>query len=63
MALQRVLVALGPYRDDVILIGGWVPYLYQRFGGFSHWEVDIARTRGRAYIFGLPPNVLTEKIA
>lgn len=40
--LHRVLLALGPYREDVILIGGWVPYLYQRFGGFSEWKVEIA---------------------
>lgn len=39
-----MLEALGPYRKDVILIGGWVPYLYQRFGGFAAWKVDIART-------------------
>ncbi|MGI8402727.1 MAG: GSU2403 family nucleotidyltransferase fold protein [Gemmatimonadaceae bacterium] len=42
--LSRVLLALGPYREDVILIGGWVPYLYQRFGGFPEWRVEIART-------------------
>ncbi len=42
--LRRVLRALGPYRDDVILIGGWVPYLYQRFGDFSDWRAEIART-------------------
>lgn len=42
--LRRVLVALGPYREDLILIGGWVPYLYQQFGGFSEWHVEIART-------------------
>lgn len=42
--LRRVLVALGPYRKDLILIGGWVPYLYQRFGGFPEWQMEIART-------------------
>lgn len=42
--LRRVLVALGPYREDLILIGGWVPYLYQRFGGFPEWQMEIART-------------------
>lgn len=42
--LRRVLLALGPYREDVILIGGWVPYLYQRFGGYPDWQAEIART-------------------
>lgn len=42
--MRRVLVTLGPYRKDLILIGGWVPYLYQRFGGFPEWRIAIART-------------------
>ena len=44
VALRRVLAALGPYREDLVLIGGWVPYLYQQFGGFPEWQVEIART-------------------
>jgi hypothetical protein len=32
-----MLLALGPYLPDLILIGGWVPYLYHRYGGFSGW--------------------------
>lgn len=44
LALRRVLAALGPYREDLVLIGGWVPYLYQQFGGFPEWRVEIART-------------------
>ena len=43
-ALRRVLAALGPYREDLVLIGGWVPYLYQQFGGFPESRVEIART-------------------
>ncbi|GEM_PF-1391984 len=35
--LVNVLLALGPYLPDLILIGGWVPYLYHRYGGFSGW--------------------------
>lgn len=42
--LRRVLVALGPYRDDVVLIGGWVPFLYQQYGPFPNWTAPIART-------------------
>jgi hypothetical protein len=44
-----VLWELGPYLDDVVVIGGWVPYLYSRYGGFREWrgrtsltaEVDV----------------------
>lgn len=39
-----MLAVLRPYREDLILIGGWVPYLYQRFGGFPGWRAEIART-------------------
>ncbi|HEX8395528.1 MAG TPA: GSU2403 family nucleotidyltransferase fold protein [Longimicrobium sp.] len=35
--LRAILVELGPYRSDVVLIGGWVPYLYRHYGGFSAW--------------------------
>jgi hypothetical protein len=48
-ALWRVLWELRPYLDDVVVIGGWVPYLYSRYGGFAEWrgrtslttEVDV----------------------
>lgn len=33
-ALRRILHTLAPYGDDLVVIGGWVPYLYQRYGGF-----------------------------
>jgi hypothetical protein len=26
--LRKGLSALGPYLDDIVLVGGWVPYLY-----------------------------------
>jgi hypothetical protein len=35
--LVNVLLALGPYLPDLILIGGWVPYLFHRYGGFPGW--------------------------
>lgn len=42
--LRDVLLSLGEYRGDVTVIGGWVPYLYQRYGGFDGWKTNIART-------------------
>ena len=54
-ALRRVLTALGPYRKDLILIGGWVPYLYQRFGKFPEWKTGIARTI--ELDLAVPPNL------
>jgi hypothetical protein len=36
-ALRSVLQELGPYLPDVVLIGGWVPYLYRHYSGFAGW--------------------------
>jgi hypothetical protein len=52
-ALHRVLWELRPYLDAVMVIGGWVPYLYSRYGGFVTWngrtsltaEVDVLLER------------------
>jgi hypothetical protein len=52
-ALHRVLWELRPYLDAVVVIGGWVPYLYSRYGGFVTWngrtpltaEVDVLLER------------------
>jgi hypothetical protein len=52
-ALRRVLWELRPYLDDVVVIGGWVPYLYRQYGGFATWtgrtsqtvEVDVLVSR------------------
>jgi hypothetical protein len=35
--LRGILEDLEPYRSDLVLIGGWVPYLYRHYGGFSAW--------------------------
>lgn len=32
-AFRRVLWLLRGYLPDLVIIGGWVPYLYKRFGG------------------------------
>ena len=43
-ALRRVLWKLRPYLDDVVIIGGWVPYLYRRYGGFASWTAGFSLT-------------------
>jgi hypothetical protein len=35
--LRAILEDLEPYRLDLVLMGGWVPYLYRHYGGFSAW--------------------------
>lgn len=42
--LRTVLLVLQPYLEQLILIGGWVPYLYQRYGGFPEWRTQLSRT-------------------
>lgn len=42
--LLGVLMELEPYLEDLVLIGGWVPYLYQRYGGFSSWAAGLSLT-------------------
>lgn len=43
-SLQRILWELRPYLDDIVVIGGWVPYLYQRYGGFAAWSGRLSLT-------------------
>lgn len=43
--LRNVLHELGPYLPDVVLIGGWVPYLYRHYGGFAEWAGEDTFTR------------------
>ncbi len=42
--LRRVLRALGPYLADLVLIGGWVPYLHRRYGGIERWDAELSFT-------------------
>lgn len=52
-ALARILWELRPYLVEIVVIGGWVPYLYQHYGPFPAWrgrlsltaEVDVLLTR------------------
>jgi hypothetical protein len=43
-SLQRILWELRPYLNDIVVIGGWVPYLYQRYGSFPAWRGRLALT-------------------
>lgn len=43
-ALRRILWELQDYLPDIVVVGGWVPYLYQRYGGFSDWTGKISLT-------------------
>jgi len=43
-SLFWILVILEPYLDDIVLIGGWVPHVYRRFGGFPSWEGKTSLT-------------------
>lgn len=61
--LRRVLRALGPYLADLVLIGGWVPYLHRRYGGIERWdawlsftsELDVLVATGRLDARERPP--------
>jgi hypothetical protein len=42
--LRSILGELRPYQSDIVLIGGWVPYLYRHYGGFKPWRVPATLT-------------------
>jgi hypothetical protein len=33
------------YPSVIVIIGGWVPYLYKRYGGFESWQSETSRIR------------------
>ena len=43
-ALLNILWELRPYLDDLVVIGGWVPYLYREYGGFHRWNGRLSFT-------------------
>jgi hypothetical protein len=57
-ALLELAVALAPYRDALVLIGGWTPFLLVRDlgrGGFRHVgsiDIDLAVDPGRVDVEG-----------
>lgn len=53
-AFRQIIIALRPYLEDVVLIGGWVPFLYRKYGGFMDWRSRISRT-GELDVLVIPP--------
>jgi hypothetical protein len=43
--LRRLLQELTPYAADIMLIGGWVPTLYARYGPAGAWKTRPSRTQ------------------
>lgn len=43
-ALHHVLWLVRPYLPELVVIGGWVPHLYRRYGGFHEWGSTLSRT-------------------
>ncbi|HET6763556.1 MAG TPA: hypothetical protein VFH27_07780, partial [Longimicrobiaceae bacterium] len=43
-AFHGIVSELRPYLDDVVIIGGWVPYLYKRYGGLTSWQANTSLT-------------------
>lgn len=44
-SLTRVLWQLRAYLPDLVVVGGWVPHLFQRYGGFTSWHLEALFTR------------------
>jgi len=65
LALHHTLNILKPYLGEIVLVGGWVPYIYRKYGNmpFRHpsirtTDIDIAvprevPERGQATVDGL----------
>jgi hypothetical protein len=43
-SLLKILSRLRPYLTDIVVIGGWVPQLYRRYGGFEIWTAEVSLT-------------------
>jgi hypothetical protein len=43
-SLLRIIVGIETYLPSVVLIGGWVPHLYKRFGGILNWDGPLSLT-------------------
>jgi hypothetical protein len=60
-AFARVVWLLRDYLPDLIVIGGWVPYLYKRYGGL-HWVGQQSRT-AEVDVLTLPPLAVHDGIS
>ncbi len=43
-ALHRILQEIEPYLPELIIIGGWVPYLYKWYGTNEPWQSALSFT-------------------
>jgi hypothetical protein len=56
--LRHLLGVLAPYAEDFLLIGGWVPTLYARYGPAGVWATRTSRTFELDLVLpalGIPP--------
>lgn len=42
--LRRILWELRDYLPELVVIGGWVPYLHRQYGGFRRWDAPVLLT-------------------
>jgi hypothetical protein len=42
--LRHVLWSVRAFLPELVLIGGWVPYLYRSYGGFAEWRSELSGT-------------------
>jgi hypothetical protein len=42
--LLDLLWSIREYLPQILIIGGWVPHLYRRYGGFSAWSAELSFT-------------------
>lgn len=52
--LRAMLREMEPYLPDLVLIGGWVPYLYRHYGPFGEWSGQDTLTRELDVLVGQP---------
>jgi hypothetical protein len=50
--LRSVLWELRDYLPDLVLIGGWVPHLHRRYGGFPEWRGELSLTSSTSWWTG-----------
>lgn len=43
-ALRHILWELRAYLPELVIVGGWVPHLYRKYGGFRTWTLEIPYT-------------------